>query len=255
VIGGMPSAVNAYLETGNVGEVSIIQENIIRLYKLDFTKYETQDKKRMLAGIYDQIPAQLLRQNKRFNYCDVQQRLRFEKLEDSFLWLKYAGAAIATVNVTEPRIPLTQNAKRSLLKLYSSDVGLLTNQYGNAFRAKVLLGESKLNLGGVYENFVAQELNSHGYPSYFYCNHNLGELDFVIEHDGAVLPIEVKSGKDYYIHSAISKAAGNEEYQVKEAMIFANCNVETRDKLSYYPIYMCAFISDEVQYPTLSLDV
>ena len=199
VIGGMPAAVNAYVETGNVGEVSIIQDNIIRQYKVDFTKYETEDKKLMLTAIYDQIPSQLLRQNKRFNYSDIQKKLRFEKLEDSFLWLKYAGVAIATINATEPRIALNQNAKSSLIKLYSSDVGLLTYQYGNALRAKVLFGEDKINLGGVYENFVAQELNAHGYLTYFYNNHNLGELDFVIEHNGSVLPIEVKSGKNYYV--------------------------------------------------------
>ncbi len=140
-------------------------------------------------------------------------------------------------------------------KLYSSDVGLLTYQYGNALRAKILFGDDKVNLGGVYENFVAQELNAHGYPSYFYNNHNLGELDFVIEHNGSVLPIEVKSGKDYYVHSAISKAAYNDEYQVNEAFVFANCNVEVRDKIIYFPIYMCAFISDEYEYPILSLDI
>ena len=255
VIGGMPAAVSTYVETGNVGEVSIIQDNIIRQYKVDFTKYETEDKKLMLTAIYDQIPSQLLRQNKRFNYSDIQKKLRFEKLEDSFLWLKYAGVAIATINATEPRIALNQNAKSSLIKLYSSDVGLLTYQYGNALRAKILFGDDKVNLGGVYENFVAQELNAHGYPSYFYNNHNLGELDFVIEHNGSVLPIEVKSGKDYYVHSAISKAAYNEEYQVNEAFVFANCNVEVRDKIIYFPIYMCAFISDEYEYPILSLDI
>lgn len=91
--------------------------------------------------------------------------------------------------------------------------------------------------------------------SYFYNNHNLGELDFVIEHEGSVLPIEVKSGKDYYVHSAISKAAYNDEYQVKEAYVFANCNIEVRDKIVYYPIYMCAFVSDEFEYPVLSLDI
>lgn len=255
VIGGMPAAVNAYIETGNVGEVSVIQENIIRQYKLDFTKYETEDKKLMLTGIYDQIPSQLLRQNKRFNYSDIQKKLRFEKLESSFLWLKYAGVAIATINATEPRTSLNQNAKSSLIKLYSSDVGLLTYQYGSSLRTKILFGDTKVNLGGIYENFVAQELNAHGYPSYFYNNHSLGELDFLIEHDGSVLPIEVKSGKDYYVHSAISKATYNEEYQIKEAYVLANCNTEINDKITYYPIYMCAFISDEVEYPILSLDI
>ncbi len=104
----MPLAVDEYVRTGNVGEITNIQENIIRQYKVDFTKYETEDKKLMLSAIYDQIPSQLLKQNKRFNYCDVQQKLRFEKLESSFLWLKYAGVAIATVNTTEPRIALKE---------------------------------------------------------------------------------------------------------------------------------------------------
>lgn len=255
VIGGMPAAVKAYVESGNVKEVSVIQENIIRQYKVDFTKYETEDKKLMLTAIYDQIPAQLLRQNKRFNYSDIQKKLRFERLEDSFLWLKYAGVTIATVNATEPRVSLKQNEKSSLLKLYSSDVGLLTYQYGNSLRAKILFGEEKINLGGVYENFVAQELHAHGFPSYFYNNHKVGELDFLIELDGEVLPIEVKSGKDYYVHSAISKATYNEEYQIREAYVFANCNIEKKEKVTYLPIYMCAFINDEIEYPILSLDI
>jgi uncharacterized protein len=253
VIGGMPAAVEAYVERGNVGEVTLIQENIIRQYKVDFTQYETEDKKLMLNAIYDQIPSQLLKQNKRFNYCDIQQKLRFEKLESSFLWLKFAGVAIAATNVTEPRIALRQNEKSSLLKLYSSDVGLLTSQYGNIFRSKLLFGEEKLNLGGVYENFVAQELNGHGYPVYFYCSHNIGELDFVIEHGGSVVPIEVKSGKDYRTHSAISKTVSTEEYGVEEAYVFAPGNVEKDGKIIYFPAYMATFVRDEVEFPTLSL--
>lgn len=255
VIGGMPDAVNSYVETGNAQEVSRIQENILRQYKLDFTKYETDDKKLMLTSIFDQIPSQLLKQNKRFNYADIQKGLRFERLEDSFLWLKYAGVAIAVVNATEPRISLNQNAKASLVKLYSSDIGLLTCQYGNAFRAKVLLGDTSVNLGGLYENYVAQELHAHGYTTYYYVNHRIGELDFVIEHDNAVLPIEVKSGKDYYVHSAISKVVNHEEYQIREAYVFANCNVEVEGRITYYPIYMCSFINDEVELPILSLDI
>lgn len=255
VVGGMPAAVSEYLESGNIGEVSLIQEGIIRQYKRDFTQYETQDKKLMLTSIFEQIPSQLLKQNRRFNYSDIQKKLRFERLEDSFLWLKYSGVAIATTNVTEPRVSLLQNEKRSLVKLYSSDIGLLTFQYGSSLRNGILLGDRTINLGGVYENFVAQELTAHNFPSYFYCSHNVGELDFVIEHDQSVLPIEVKSGKDYYVHSAIKNVADNVEYGVREAYVLANCNIEKDGKIVYLPIYMCSFISDEVEYPVLSLDI
>ena len=251
VVGGMPAAVQEYVSTGDINQVSIIQRNIIELYKLDFTKYEKQEKKLMLIAVYDQIPSQLLKQNRRFNYSDIKKGLRFERLEDSFLWLAAAGVTIPVYNATEPRVALNQNAKSSLLKLYSSDVGLLTCQYGNAIRMKVLLGDNSVNLGGVYENAVAQELNTHGFPMYFYNSHKVGELDFIIEKALSVLPIEVKSGKDYYVHSAISKVVDNAEYGVQTAYILANCNVSQDGKLCYLPIYMATFIRDDVQLPVL----
>ena len=255
VVGGMPAAVDAYITTGNINDVTEIQENIIRQYRRDFTKYESEEKKMMLTAIYDQVPAQLLKQNRRFNYSDIEKKLRFEKLENSFLWLKYAGVVIAVTNVTQPRLALKQNEKSSLLKLYASDVGLLTCQYGSALRGKILMNDEKLNIGGIYENFVAQELHAHGYETYFYNRHGIGELDFVITHDMAPVPIEVKSGKDYYVHSAIDKAVHNVEYEIKEGYVFANANIEVKDKLVYYPIYLCGFISDKFDLPTLSLDI
>lgn len=255
VVGGMPEAVNEYLESGNIGEVSNIQDNIIKQYKRDFTKYEDEDKKLMLISVFEQIPSQLLKQNKRFNYADIKKGLRFERIENSFLWLKHAGVTIPVYNATEPRVALNQNAKSSLLKLYSSDVGLLSYQYGSALRSKILFGDNKVNLGGVYENFVAQELRAHGYDLYFYNNHSIGELDFVIEHDLSVVPIEVKSGKDYYVHSAINKVTYNTEYAVNEAFVFANCNIDIDDKIIYYPIYMCGFITDYVDMPILNVKI
>ena len=116
---------------------------------------------------------------------------------------------------------------------------------------KVLLGDASVNLGGVYENAVAQELNTHGFPLYFYNSHHVGELDFVIEKDLEVVPIEVKSGKDYYVHSAITKVADNREYGVNTAYILANCNVSQEGKLCYLPIYMATFIRDDTQLPVL----
>lgn len=134
---------------------------------------------------------------------------------------------------------LKQNEKSSLLKLYSSDVGLLTSLYGNNFRAKILFDNEKLNLRGAAANFVAGELNVHGYPSYFYSKHGIGELDFVIEHKGAVLPIIVKSGKDYYVHSAINKVVENPEYELPEGFVFGDCNIEEREKNKVFsPLYV-----------------
>lgn len=252
VVGGMPAAVQEYVNSGDISKVTLIQRSIIDFYKLDFTKYELEEKKLMLISIYDQVPAQLLKQNRRFQFNDIKKGLRFERLEDSFLWLSFAGVVIPVYNATEPRVALSQNAKSSLLKLYSSDVGLLTSQYGNALRVKILTGDQSVNLGGIYENAVAQELNAHGFPMYFYNSHKNGELDFVIEQAMTVVPIEVKSGKDYYVHSAISKVCDNREYGVQTAYVLANCNISQEGKLVYLPVYLSAFIRDDTELPILA---
>lgn len=251
VVGGMPDAVREYVESGDISKVTAIQQNIKELYKLDFTKYESKDKKLMITSVYETMPSQLLKQNRRFNYADIRKGLRFEKMESSFLWLSSAGVAIVTYNVTEPRVSLNQNQKSSLLKLYSSDVGLLTSGYGNALRTKILVADDKVNLGGIYENAVAQELNAHGFQTWFYNSHKHGELDFVIEEDNEVVPIEVKSGKDYYVHSAISKAVDNSEYEISKAYVFTNYDVRTEGKMVYLPVYMSMFVQDNAELPVL----
>ncbi len=251
VVGGMPDAVREYVQSGDISRVTTIQQNIKELYKLDFTKYEGEDKKLMIRAVYDAMPSQLLKQNRRFNYTDIQKGLRFEKLESSFLWLASAGVVIVTYNATEPRIALSQNRKSSLLKLYSSDVGLLTSSYGNALRAKILAEDDKVNLGGIYENAVAQELNAHGFMTWFYNSHKQGELDFVIEEDNEIVPIEVKSGKDYYVHSAISKVAANPEYEINKAYVFTNYDLKTDGKMIYLPVYMSMFIREDTPLPVL----
>lgn len=252
VVGGMPAAVQEYVSSGDISKVNRIQENILKLYKKDFTKYEDIDRRLMLIKIFDVIPSQLLKHNLRFNYSDIKKGLRYERMENSFIWLVSAGVAIASYNTSEPRIALSQNAKSSLLKLYSSDVGLLTSQYGNALRTRILIGDNKVNLGGVYENAVAQELNSHGFRSYFYNSHSIGELDFLIEEDASVIPIEVKSGKDYYVHSALSKVIENKEYAIKKGYVLSNYNVSTQGKIVYLPVYMSMFINDNVELPVLN---
>ena len=251
VVGGMPEAVQEYVNSGDIGRVSDIQDSIIRTYKRDFTKYESQDKKLMLISVFDQIPSNLLKQNKRFIYSDIKNGLKFERVESSFLWLSSAGVSIPVYNATEPRVSLNQNKKSSLLKLYSSDVGLLTKQYGDSIRYGILVKNLQINLGGIFENFVAQELNSHKFDGYFYNSHKQGELDFVIENEGRVIPIEVKSGKDYYIHSALNNAIQNKEYQIDKAYVFADCNTKVDEKIRYMPIYMVSFLTQNVEMPVL----
>ena len=245
VVGGMPNAVREYVESADIARVTAIQKNIIEMYKLDFTKYEAKDKKLMIISIYDTLSSQLLKQNRRFNYNDIKNGLKFERAESSFLWLASAGVVIPTYNATEVSVPLRANAKKSLLKLYANDVGLLTCMYGNSLRTKILIENGAVNLGGIYENAVAQELNTHGFTTYYYNSHKNGELDFLIEKGLQVLPIDVKSGKDYYVHSAMSKAVSNQDYKISEAYTLTNYDLKIQNGVTYLPVYLCMFIDDE----------
>lgn len=255
IIGGMPAAVEKYRTTGNIDEVMEEHRAIIELYKLDFTQYEREDRKLILSHIYELIPAELNEKNKRFMIADIRKNLRYDRISDSFTWLWKAGVALGVFNVTEPAVPLLLNEKSTLFKLFLSDVGLLTTIYGKACKLKIVSGEGDLNKGSVYENAAAQELTAHGYPLYYYNSKKKGELDFVIEHMGKVLPIEIKSGKDYEKHSALDHVLNAPEYGIEEAFIFSNENVKVNGKEVYYPIYMLMFLKeDTMEFADISVD-
>jgi len=244
IIGGMPAAVEKYRTTGSIDDVMDEHRAIIEQYKLDFTQYEAENRKLGITRIFELIPAQLNEKNKRFIVADINKNLRYDRIADSFIWLWKAGVALGVFNTTEPTVPLLLNEKSSLFKMFLSDVGLLTTIYGKACKLKIVNKEKDINKGAVYENFVAQELHAHGYPLYYYSSKKYGELDFVIENEGQVLPIEVKSGKDYDRHSALDNVLSIEEYGIKEAYVLTNDNVKIKDKRTYLPIYMVMFLQN-----------
>lgn len=255
IIGGMPAAVEKYRITGNIDDVMAEHRDIIEQYKLDFTQYEEENRKLILTHIYELIPAELNEKNKRFMISDIRKGLRYDRIEDSFTWLLKAGVALGVFNVSEPTVPLMLNEKSTLFKLFLSDVGLLTTIYGKACKLKIVSGEKNINKGAVYENLVAQELRAHGYSLYYYNSKKKGELDFVIEHDGHVLPIEVKSGKDYEKHSALNNVMSVDEYEIKEAYVFTNYNVRVDAKFKYLPIYMVMFLQEApIEFIDISVD-
>ncbi len=254
IIGGMPAAVEKYRQTENIDAVMDEHEAILQLYKLDFTQYEAENRKLLLTHIYEMIPAELNSQNKRFKIADIDKNLRFEKINDSFTWLWKSGAALPIFNVSEPKLPLLLNQKSTLFKLFLSDVGMLTTIYGKAVKLKIINQEKDINKGAVYENVAAQELTAHGYHGYYYNSKKHGELDFVIEHNGEVLPIEVKSGKDYKKHSALAQVMQSENYQLKHAVVFSNSNIEQDGKITYLPIYMLMFLEEaNIEFADISI--
>lgn len=250
VVGGMPAAVNRYLQTNNLQEVAGAQQEIIRLYKKDIAKYDAQHKL-YIEEIFNLIPPELNAKNKRFVLKKLNENIKFSRYENSFIWLKEAGVALPVYNVEEPKAPLLLGRSRNLFKLFQSDVGLLAGQYADGVQLRIISGSRDINFGAIYENAVAQELHAHGFDLYYYNSKKKGELDFVIELHGGVLPIEVKSGKVYERHRALSNVMEGGEYDIPQALVFCNDNLCVQGKIMYAPVYMVMFLQKAEEVPVM----
>lgn len=246
LVGGLPDAVNTYLKDKNIVNIRNIQNDIISLYKQDASNY---DKKRKLKiqRIYEMIPSNLENKKKRIIIQEIENKRgkSYEEYLDEFDYLINAGIALEVKAISTPTFPLIEISSKNLLKLYLNDVGLLTNiLYKNNIRA-ILDNKNSINLGSVYESVVASELSAHGHNLFYYDNKKNGEVDFLIDdYDNlSVLPIEVKSGKDYKIHSAIEKFLANKDYSTKEGIVLSNNkDIYYEDGILYLPIYYIMFI-------------
>ncbi|MBR4197559.1 MAG: ATP-binding protein [Bacteroidales bacterium] len=243
VVGGMPAVVQKYVETNNLKTVLAEQKAITLLYKRDIAKYDPQNKL-YLNEIFELIPVELNSKNKRFILKKLNENMKFSRYENSFIWLKEAGVVLPVFNVESPTIPLKLSRSRNLFKLFQNDVGLLASQYSDEdIQLRLLSNDKNINFGAVYENAVAQELHAHGLDLYYFNNKKQGELDFVAEINGKVVPIEVKSGKDYQRHNALSNVLNNKEYNIQQAYVFSNDNVSQLGDVLYFPIYMATFLN------------
>lgn len=245
IVGGMPDAVKTYIATKDIREVDKIQRDIVTQYKEDFSQYESEDKKLKLISIYDIIPAELNKQNKKFVFTMLDKELKFDRYENSFLWLKDAGVALPVYNVEAPVIPLLASKSSNVFRLFSSDIGLLTSAYPAATKIELINKNGEVNNGAHFENAVAQQLLCNGFELYFYKKKNIGELDFLIELDGKVVPIEVKSGKAYKTHKALDHFMNVPDYHIEKAFVFSTGNVEKDGKVTYLPIYMCYLVKEQ----------
>ena len=246
LIGGLPDAVNSYIKDKNIVNVRTIQSEIHGYYGADASKYDSE-KKLKIRRIYDQIPSNLENKKKRVVIQNIEQikGKRYSDYEDEFDYLISAGIALEVKAISNPAFPLVESSGKNLLKLYLNDIGILTNiLYKHNIRA-VLDTEKSINLGTVYESVVASELKAHGHKLYYYDNRNKGEVDYLIDdYDSlSVVPIEVKSGKDYTVHSALNSFVSNEMYNIKRAIVLSNeREIMHKDKITYLPIYYVMFI-------------
>ena len=244
IVGGMPDAVKIYIATKDIREVDKVQRDIVALYKEDFSQYESEDKKLKLISIYDIIPAELNKQNKKFVFTMLNKELKFDRYENSFLWLKDAGVALPVYNVEAPVIPLKASKSSNVFRLFSNDTGLLTSAYPAETKLELINKNSEVNNGAHFENAVAQQLTANGLEPYFCKKKNIGELDVLVEMDGKVVPIEVKSGKAYKAHKSLDNFMKISDYHIEKAYVLSVANMEQEGVVVYLPIYMCYLLKE-----------
>lgn len=249
LVGGLPEAVQSFVNDTNIATVRRIQSQIHEYYGVDASKYD-QENRLKIRRIYDMIPSVLENKKKRIVARDIEGKdsKRFKDYQDEFDYLIASGIALDVKAISTPVFPLVESMSKNLLKLYLNDVGVLTGiLYRNNINP-ILNDERSVNLGTVYESVVAQELKAHGFQMFYYDNKKNGEVDFLIDdyEHLSVLPLEVKSGKDYYVHSALDHFLKNDDYSVKHGIVFCNEGVvEEKGGVTYMPVYNVMFLNPE----------
>ena len=246
LVGGMPDAVNMFLAESNVPKIREIQKEIRTYYAMDASRYDLE-RKLKIRRVYEMIPSNLENKKKRIIVKNIEGKVgkQFSDYQDEFDYLISSGIALDVTAISNPKFPLIESARKNLLKLYLNDVGLLTGLlYGDNMKP-ILDDVRSINLGTVYESVVAQELKAHGHTLYYYDNKQNGEVDFLIDDykSLSVLPIEVKSGKDYAVHSALSHFISNDEYIVNQGFVlYQEREFKYRGRILYVPIYFLMFL-------------
>ncbi len=251
LVGGLPKAVDTFVESRNIVKFRTIQNDVLQLYAADASKYETESGRKLkIRRIYNMIPSNLEKVKKRVVVTDIEGKKwkRNDDYLDEFDYLISAGVTLEVKAISKPSYPLTENSGKNLLKLYLNDVGLLSGLfYKNNIKA-VMSDIKSINLGSLYELAVAEELKAHGYELFYYDNKKNGEVDFLIDDTDNLsnIPLEVKSGKDYTVHSALDKFLSIEEYGIHRAYVLSNeRDVHTDDKgVTYIPIYYVMFFEN-----------
>ena len=243
LVGGMPDAVNMYVQEKNIVKIRKIQDDIHNFYAADASKYDDQNRLK-IHKIYDLIPSMMENKKKRLVANKIEsKKVKLDKYEDEFEYLTNAGVALEVSAITDVKFPLVQSTTKNLLKLYLNDVGILTGiLYGNNINA-VMGDVSSINLGAVYETVVASELNAHGKKMYYYDNRLKGEVDFLIDDFDtlSVVPIEVKSGRDYKIHSALNNL--QKTGSVQKGIVLSNSpEITQKGNTLYLPVYYVMFL-------------
>ena len=247
VTGGMPAAVEAFVDTHDVASVRTIQRDILTLYKADISQYAPVEQRLVIQQIFGLLPAQLLRENKAFTLADIPNVRQYSRVSDEFEWLTAAGVVLRANRVLSGEKPVGLSVSPAKFKLFASDIGLLTSNFSAHVDVAVLSGQKpEMNLGGAYEIFVMQELVAHGGQPVYYSRRPIGELDLLVESSiGTVSVFEVKSGENYRTHHALTNALKADNFDIDRAVVLAETNVDQVGPVTYLPVFCVGLLSDQ----------
>ena len=253
LVGGMPQSVLAYLPDKSFERADRAKRSILTLYREDVSKFAQGYEDRVFA-IFDNIPAQLSKKEKKFKLSDLKKEARFRTFKDAFLWLNEAMIVNNCYNVTDPAMGLALSAEESTLKCYMGDTGLLVTlafmdlpfAENELYRA-ILFDKLSINEGMLMENIVAQMLRCSGRKLYFYsksdtdCRENHMEIDFLISEQRKIAPIEVKSSR-YQQHASLDKFMAKFKGRYDQPYILYTKDLMEKDGILHLPVYMAMFL-------------
>lgn len=241
IVGGMPQAVNSFVTGIDFKKTLTIQRNIMMSYRNDIAKYADREK-HLAKMVFDQIPQQLCKQDKRFILADLEKGASQRKYGDATMWLVDAGIAYFSFNVSKFELPFSFSEKRNLYKLFMHDTGLLCSTSLDRIQFDVMNGKIDINEGYLTENFVAQELVKKGRNLNYYDKKSRQELDFIYQDEGKISIIEVKSGNDYKRHTSLDRIIESDSDKINQAIVFSKFNTEIINGVKHLPFYMLMFL-------------
>ena len=254
IVGGMPKAVLTFIETKSFEKADRIKRDILTLYRNDIQKYADKDVEKVTA-IFDEIPNQLQKHDRKFKLADLEEEARFRGYEDAFFWLNESGVMTPCYNTTEPNLGLKMNKERTTMKCFMVDTGLLVSHtydekgiVSEKIYEKLLLDKLSVNFGHIMENIVAQMLYANSHKLFFYTNSDRNdassrmEIDFLISKKNVtnrhnISPMEIKSGKQYTL-SSIRKFMTKFEEQLDTAYVLHEGEFKIENGITYLPLYM-----------------
>ncbi len=256
VVGGMPEAVQSFVDQRDIQMVQQIQKRILDLYKLDIAQYTEPSNRLKVQDLFSSVPMQLNEKNPRFYLTSVNANAKLNRYESSLVWLIESGTILPSYSVTELKAPLLLNAKKSLFRLFMSDSGLLCAALGGGIQKKIIQRDSQANIGTILENLFADLLVANGFVLYYFNSKKTGELDFVVELEEEAALVEIKSGKDYRNHPALSRILSSQIWSGKTAVVFCMDPGSYDGPVQYLPWYMVMFFKNKEPDPLiLDLDL